>query len=161
MPDTPKAVFPDFEHSLPMLLLKAREAVMMRFRPMLREVGLTEQQWRVVRALSEVEERDAGELAAVSYILSPSLTRILQRLEARKLIRRRVDEADQRRTLISLTADGQALFDAVRPLSRDIYEEIATNLGASRMSGLYDILEEVEQRLLAAAPTPEAGRSGK
>jgi len=144
-----------------MLLLKAREAVMMRFRPMLRDVGLTEQQWRVIRALSEVEEYDAGKLAAVSYILSPSLTRILQRLEARELIRRRVDDADQRRTLISLTADGRALFNAVRPLSRDIYEEIASNLGASRLSGLYNILEEVEQRLLAAAPTEQDERRGR
>jgi len=34
-----------------MELLKAREAAMERFRPMLREHGLTEQQWRVIRAL--------------------------------------------------------------------------------------------------------------
>ena len=49
-------VFPDFEHSLPMMLLRAREAVMGRFRPMLREFDLTEQQWRIIRVLAEVEE---------------------------------------------------------------------------------------------------------
>ena len=53
--------FPDFEHSLPMMLLRAREAVMGRFRPMLRKFDLTEQQWRIIRALSEVEERDASD----------------------------------------------------------------------------------------------------
>ena len=35
-----------------MLLLRAREAVMLRFRDMLRRQGLTEQQWRVLRALA-------------------------------------------------------------------------------------------------------------
>lgn len=155
MASSSKVVFPDFEHSLPMLLLKAREAVMTRFRPMLREVGLTEQQWRVIRALSEVEEQDAGELATVSYILSPSLTRILQRLEARGLIKRQADVADQRRRLISLTGDGRKLFERVRPLSRDIYAEIASELGTDRLSGLYNILEEVEQTLLTGPPDIE------
>ena len=49
--------------SLPLRLLMAREAVMERFRPHLNGAGITEQQWRVLRALCEVEEMDAGELA--------------------------------------------------------------------------------------------------
>ena len=68
----------DFEHSLPMELLKAREAAMSRFRPMLRDHGLTEQQWRVIRALAHYGEIDAGELAQRSFLLAPSLTRILR-----------------------------------------------------------------------------------
>jgi homoprotocatechuate degradation regulator HpaR len=160
MADSSKAAFPDFEHSLPMLLLKAREAVMTRFRPMLREVGLTEQQWRVIRALSEVGEHDAGELAKVSYILSPSLTRILQRLENRGLIQRRADEADQRRTLISLSDEGQKLFSMVRPLSSAIYAQIASELGSDRLTGLYNVLGEVEERLLTKAESMENEDSG-
>ena len=49
----------DFQHSLPMELLKAREAAMARFRPMLRSHGLTEQQWRVIRALAAYQKIDA------------------------------------------------------------------------------------------------------
>jgi homoprotocatechuate degradation regulator HpaR len=71
----------DFQHSLPMELLKAREAAMSRFRPMLRRHGLTEQQWRVVRALAAYQKIDASELAKKSFLLAPSLTRILQFLE--------------------------------------------------------------------------------
>ena len=56
-----------------MELLKAREAAMSRFRPMLREHGLTEQQWRVIRALADYKEIDAGELAKKSFLLAPSL----------------------------------------------------------------------------------------
>ena len=53
----------DFAHSLPMALLKAREAVMAGFRPDLEAHGLTEQQWRVLRVLTEHPGITAGELA--------------------------------------------------------------------------------------------------
>ena len=138
---------PDFEHSLPMMLLRAREAVMGRFRPMLRKFDLTEQQWRIIRALSEVEERDASDLAAVSYILAPSLTRILKNLESRRIVRRRTDKKDQRRALISLTKNGRDLLEKVRPYSRESYEGIATSLGPNQLSELYDILGKVERTL--------------
>ena len=44
-----------FEQSLPMALLRAREAVMRGFRRVLREHGLNEQEWRIIRALKEVD----------------------------------------------------------------------------------------------------------
>ena len=53
----------DFSRSLPMSLLRAREAVMRQFRPALRQHGLTEQQWRILRALAAVETIEATELA--------------------------------------------------------------------------------------------------
>ena len=39
-----------FDQSLPMALLRAREAVMRGFRRVLREYGLNEQEWRIIRA---------------------------------------------------------------------------------------------------------------
>ena len=153
--------FPDFEHSLPMMLLRAREAVMGRFRPMLREFDLTEQQWRIIRVLAEVEECDAGHLADVSYMLAPSLTRILQKLESRRLVKRRSDEADQRRALISLTKKGRKLFEDVRPHSRDSYAGIAMALGADRLSELYAILGEVERQLDDSESSVEASSVGE
>jgi len=120
-----------------------------RFRPVLRGFGLTEQQWRIIRALSEVEEIDAGELARISFILAPSLSRILQKLDAKGLVFHRNDANDQRRTLISLTQSGHELFQRVRNPSSEAYEEIAHALGAERLEELYAILEEVESRLKA------------
>ena len=147
MVESPRPVFPDFEHSLPMMLLRAREVVMGRFRPMLRQFDLTEQQWRIIRALAEADVLDAGDLARVCYILAPSLTRILQNLEARGVLQRRTDENDQRRAQISLTHEGRELFDEVRPYSRESYAEIALAIGPDRLSELYEILGDVEQKL--------------
>jgi len=45
----------EFSRSLPMSLLRAREAVMRQFRPSLRRHDLTEQQWRILRALAAID----------------------------------------------------------------------------------------------------------
>jgi homoprotocatechuate degradation regulator HpaR len=96
-----------------MELLRAREAAMSRFRPVLREHGLTEQQWRVVRVLAEHDGIDASEVAARSFLLAPSLTRILQFLEKEGLVRRRLDSNDQRRSVLTLTKKGRKIFGSV------------------------------------------------
>ena len=137
----------DFRHSLPMELLKAREAAMARFRPLLRKHGLTEQQWRVLRALSEFDSVDASELAARSFLLAPSLSRILQHLESENLIRRSYDEADQRRLIVKITAAGQRLFDQVAPESESLYNTIESEFGAERLESLYELLAEFYQVL--------------
>ena len=139
----------DFEHSLPMGLLKAREAAMSRFRPMLRSHGVTEQQWRVIRALADYEPMDASELAARSFLLAPSLTRILQFLEGEGLVKRTADKNDQRRSVLSLTAKGRKLFSKVAPDSAALYDEIESEFGADRMALLYELLEEFHRSVEA------------
>jgi len=137
----------DFAHSLPMELLKAREAAMARFRPMLREHGLTEQQWRVIRALAAIDKVDAGELARRSFLLAPSLTRILQHLESEKLVKRSSDANDQRRAVFALTARGIKLFSKVGPDSEALYADIEREFGNEKLELLYDLLAEFYQTL--------------
>ena len=123
-----------------MALLRAREAAMARFRPMLRSHGLTEQQWRVIRVLADSEDIDASELARRSFLLAPSLTRILQYLESEKLVRRRGDDQDQRRSVFSLTNSGRRLFAAVAPDSEALYRDIEAEFGGKRLERLYQLL---------------------
>ena len=132
----------DFRHSLPMELLKAREAAMARFRPMLRQHGLTEQQWRVIRALAAYENIDASELARRSFLLAPSLTRILQFLQSEKLIKRSPDKDDQRRSVLVLTAKGRNIYGLVGPDSEVLYASIEAQFGADKLESLYTLLAE-------------------
>jgi len=132
----------DFQHSLPMELLKAREAAMAAFRPMLREHGLTEQQWRVIRALADYGNIDASELARKSFLLAPSLTRILQHLERENLVKRSGDENDQRRSVFVLTGKGRKLFRRVGPDSEVLYANIEKQFGARKLESLYKLLAE-------------------
>ena len=98
-----------FDRSLPMVLLRAREAAIGLFRPMFADNDLTEQQWRVLRALaSDRAPMDAGQLADMTFLLAPSLSRILSTLESRSLVTRTTPEADRRRSIISLSEAGRA-----------------------------------------------------
>jgi homoprotocatechuate degradation regulator HpaR len=137
----------EFSRSLPMSLLRAREAVMRQFRPSLRSHGLTEQQWRILRALSAVETIEVTELARMAFLLGPSLSRILRDLEGRQLVERRADEADQRRAVVSISAKGLKLIEAVAPTSEAIYAEITRRFGARRLSELQEMLGVLEQSL--------------
>ena len=132
----------DFQHSLPMELLKAREAAMSRFRPMLRRHGLTEQQWRVIRALAAYQEIDASEIAKKSFLLAPSLTRILRFLEREELVKRSSDANDQRRYVFVLTGKGRRIYDQVGPDSELLYAEIEKEFGADKLEALYALLAE-------------------
>jgi homoprotocatechuate degradation regulator HpaR len=147
----------DFQHSLPMELLKAREAAMSRFRPMLRQHGLTEQQWRVIRALAAYQKIDASELARRSFLLSPSLTRILQFLERAKLIKRSSDANDQRRSVFALTAKGRRIYDEVGPDSELLYAAIENQFGADKLETLYTLLAEF-YTALAESNTAKPGQ---
>src|SRR4051795_1910882 len=137
----------EFSRSLPMSLLRAREAVMRQFRPSLRDHGLTEQQWRILRALASVDTIEVTELAQLAFLLGPSLSRILRDLEARELIRRRVVLADQRRSEVSITGAGIKLIETVAPSSEAIYAVINKRFGASKLAALQQILQALEGSL--------------
>jgi homoprotocatechuate degradation regulator HpaR len=146
-PAVKRAPMREFSRSLPMSLLRAREAVMRQFRPSLRQHGLTEQQWRILRALTSVETIEVTELARVAFLLGPSLSRILRDLEARDLIERKVAKADMRRAMVSITARGLKLIEAVAPTSETIYAEITKRYGARKLGELQDMLSALESSL--------------
>lgn len=141
-----------FRHSLPMELLKAREAAMARFRPLLKEWGFTEQQWRVIRALADSEPMDAGQLASRSLLLAPSLTRILRYLESKGIVRRSVDGGDQRRQIVSLTASGRQRFEEAAPDSEAAYAQIESDFGRERLELLYRLLAEFHTSMEGPKP---------
>lgn len=110
--------------SLPVALLRTREAVMNLFRPLLKAHGLTEQQWRLIRILHESGELEFNQLAEVACILRPSLTGILTRLERAGLVTRERSLPDQRRLCVDLAPRGRDLFDTIMPEVDRIYAEV-------------------------------------
>ncbi len=137
----------EFSRSLPMALLRAREAVMQRFRPALRDQGVTEQQWRILRALAHSGPIEVTALADATFLLAPSLSRILPDLEARGLIARKQLESDRRRALVSLQPQGLKLIAAHAPDSESVYDQIARAFGKERLDHLFELLKELENSL--------------
>ena len=123
---------------------------MSRFRPMLRQHGLTEQQWRVIRALAASDKIDASALARKSFLLAPSLTRILQYLETEKLVKRSAHAKDQRRSVFVLTGKGRRVHAKVGPDSECLYAEIEGIFGRKKLDLLYGLLAEFYNALAEA-----------
>ena len=138
---------PDTGRSLPMALLRTREIVMERFRPVLLSYNVTEQQWRVLRVLSEVGELEASQLAVRACILAPSLTRIIKTLEAAELITSCKDKDDGRRTLLAVAQKGSELIALVTPECCAHYAEIEAAFGHDEMENLLDKLDELQKLL--------------
>ena len=129
-----------------MVLLRAREAVMEEFRPMLHRKGITEQQWRVLRVIREGGEIDASELARNASILAPSLSRIIKTLEGNGMISTRRDPNDGRRALIRLTDRAEAFINEVAPESAAIYAELEKRIGKTAIA---DVMHSLDALLTA------------
>lgn len=133
--------------SLPLLLLQAREAVMDHFRPLLREHGVSEQQWRVIRALRETGSMEMGRLADICSLHGPSLTGMLTRMEQAGWVARYRMSDDQRKSFVELTPAADVLFEQVRGGMEQRYLVIETKLGKAKLAQLYEMLDEVLEKL--------------
>lgn len=129
--------------TLPILLQKAREASVAGVRTTLSNYGLTEQQWRVIRASYEHGEMNAQELANRSAILGPSLSRILNRLESDGVLSRKTAEGDLRELTIKLSTAGKRLHNRVQPALKKHYIDLAEKIGTRKTKQLADLLNYV------------------
>lgn len=151
-PSTPEdAISPFMHRNLPRLLLQARESVLTQFRPGLRQHGLTDQQWRVLRVLAEHRVCDVATIAQEAYILGPSLTGVLVRMEKSGLIVRERDAQDARRMRVRAAPKGKRLVTRLAQSIETHYEAMEVALGKTQLSQLYSLLDA-----LIAMSTPDA-----
>ena len=131
---------PATTRSLPIALIRAREGVMSPIREMLADTGLTEQQWRVLRVLSESGVLDTKTLADRSCLLFPSMTRIAATLREKGLVTQTRDKRDRRRQFVEITFAGQKIIEDRAPEAAQIVADFKTTLGAENYEMLLDLL---------------------
>jgi homoprotocatechuate degradation regulator HpaR len=131
--------------NLPRLLLQARESVVSHTRPSLREHGLSDQQWRVLRVLGEHGAVETGRIAREAFILGPSLSGVLARMERDGLVRRCRAADDQRRTVVEATARGSRLAGTLTGAVETHHAWLEQTLGPSKLAQLHRLLDELIQ----------------
>ncbi|HEY0766629.1 MAG TPA: homoprotocatechuate degradation operon regulator HpaR [Steroidobacteraceae bacterium] len=145
--------------NLPLLLLQAREHVISHFRPILNAHDITEQQWRIVRALLEVPALEPREISEVCRISSPSLAGVLARMQQLGFVVCRRVAHDQRRVRVSLTPRARALAARMAPQIDATYRRIEALIGgqfSSRFQRMLDQLLATLQPLAPGRPGPAA-----
>ncbi|MGI9202916.1 MAG: MarR family transcriptional regulator [Woeseiaceae bacterium] len=133
----------EFSQSLPMMLYRALDTVMPRFRKIFNEFGLTEQQWRVLRVLWEHGEVAFNELSAATLIPAPSLVGVVDRLTKNGLVERRRSDSDRRKVAVLATHKGKDLEGKVTPRVNAAYAELRDAMDAQEWQQLIDGLERV------------------
>ena len=108
------------------LLGQANHALFKEFDAQVREAGLGSLEWRVLAVLSDDSPMAVGRLAHEVLSQQPTVTKLLQRLAAQQWVSLQDDPADQRRTLVAITPDGQK---KVLPLMRRARAHEAAMLG--------------------------------
>ena len=136
---------PSTRRSLPIALMRSREKVMGPIRDMLKVSGITEQQWRVLRVLSESGAQDLTQISIKASLLMPSLSRIIKKLREEGLIVSQTNDEDRRRQIVRIGTKGQKIIDDNLPQAMKIAEELQQHLGLERHEQLLDLLETLEK----------------
>lgn len=127
--------------ALPVKLLRAREAIMQFYRPLFRESGITERQWRVLRNLYDEPYLEPSELARRAYMQPPNISRVLSELRALAYIERASDDGDQRRTRVTLTDAGRAACARIGALIDERTAQIKAQGDAAKLDQLGALLD--------------------
>jgi len=133
--------------NLALLLLRSREGVMAHFRAILHQHGLTEQQWRVLRALLDQSPLEPRQICERCQLLSASAAGVLARMEELGLVQRERMASDQRRVMVSVTPKSRALARRIAPLAEAEYRRIEQAVGAQRLAQVYAVLDDLVERL--------------
>lgn len=129
--------------NLPLLFAQAREEVLSRIKPILDDLGVTEQQWRILRVLRQSEPMEPREICATCLFLSPSLVGVLSRMEELGLVRKERVDSDHRRVLVHMTDRSRQMVDTALPHIAAQYEQLETDLGPEWSARLHEVLERV------------------
>ncbi len=107
------------------------------------EHDLSINEWRVVMLLAAHPGLSASEIAARTGMLLMNVSRAVRRLERMRRVRRAADPADGRRSLLTLTARGQALYDRIAPAARRSEEAVRALLEPREEAELSRLLDKL------------------
>lgn len=123
---------------------------------------LTPAQFGALALIAGEPGMDQTRLAERTALDRSSVTKCVERLEARGVIRREVDRTDKRARRLHATPNGLALLEAARAGARRTRERLLAPLGAVRAQQFLAMLEEVADAHNASSRVPlclgEAGR---
>ena len=105
--------------------------------------GITLQQYNVLRILRGAPEGlPCGEIGNRMITRDPDITRLLDRIEKRRLISRNRHDQDRRVVLTRITGEGLALLERLDEPVLDLHRRLFGHLGTERLEMLRQLLEE-------------------
>ena len=132
-----------YEEYLPYLLARAGNDSAGRFHEQLKAYGLNMLSWRVLASLSDGLPWTVGDLCKVSLAKQPTVSKLLDRLEAQRLIKRANNSVDARRVMVTLTKAGASKINPVILQAQGYGESLHGKLSGSELSTLKQTLKKL------------------
>ena len=126
-----------------------------------RRFGLSIPEWRVLAVLARYPGLSAAEVAERTRMDAVAVSRAVARLLAAGRLRRAVSRDDRRRSVLSVSAAGAAVYRAVAPLALGYERELLASLDSRERAALdraLDVLTARAQALSGTPATPEPVR---
>jgi DNA-binding MarR family transcriptional regulator len=128
---------------------------------MIDTVGVTGPQRLVLRVIGLFPNVSAGDLAAVLHVHPSTLTGVLRRLIARRLLRRGHDPRDRRRAVLRLTAGGSRIDGATEGTIEAAVVKALQGVTAQDRAATGRVLERLKECLEDGRPTKRARRRSR
>jgi DNA-binding MarR family transcriptional regulator len=141
-------------------LRRIMRAVDLQSRRLVQRTGLTGPQHLVLQAIARGGQVSVGRVAREVSLSQGTVTSILDRLEAKALVRRVRSEADRRRVLVALTPLGEEAMEAAPPLLQEHFVRAFNDLADWEQHLILSSLQRVAAMLdaqdLEVAPVLES-----
>jgi DNA-binding MarR family transcriptional regulator len=144
---------PHIESYVPYLVNRAATAMLNYSAREFEQFGVTVPQWRILLALWHHPECRFGELATLTSIEPPTLSRLLNAMTESKLVKRSPTAADSRSVTVSLTAAGRAFYKKTIPFADDVNAQYTKGLTRTEIAVLRRALAKIYQNVRELAQT--------
>ena len=119
-----------------------------------RRFGLSIPEWRVLAVLAPHPGLSAADVAERTRMDAVAVSRAVARLTAAGRLRRSVAREDRRRSVLSVSPAGAAVYRAVAPLALDYERELLAVLDATQRAALDRALDALTARAAALGESP-------
>lgn len=131
------------ETYVPYLVNRAAIAMLTYSASEFERFGITVPQWRILLALWEHRDCRFGDLAKLTSIEPPTLSRLLNAMGRAKLVRRTPVPTDSRSVSLSLTPDGVALFESTLGFAREVNRMYLEGISRADLAALRRALTQI------------------
>jgi DNA-binding MarR family transcriptional regulator len=109
----------------------------------LKPAGLDVPRWRVLMSLRGQECASVSEIAEHAIVKLPTMTKIIQRMQADGLVECRVRDTDARVTEVVLTTRGHEARHQAWEIAAGVYAQAFKDVGAGEVQGLNKLLTRI------------------
>lgn len=111
------------------------------------EFDITIPEWRVLLWTNTCDTLYAKDVCALTHMEKTQVSRVINQLEKRQLITRKMDDQDQRSYQLLLTPSGQALIDEIIPKAIAWEKQLITAISDPEYQRLMQAIEKLETQL--------------